>query len=452
MPHDISAETGIICTLIHRPDFILHSEHLKPAYFYKRENKTENGAIYWAIQELYNQGVTKIDEFNLTTQINSEKGVRNMVESVGKDFVKEVIDKSDVLARDTLEEYKLLVDIVIETSFRRELYKELKAFENTCLSGKGGLNDLNLRINRAMDKIAIKYIAKDEVPLYDEKLDEIWQNIIDKRNADGTYGLLSKFPILKKYFTYQDGELVLFAARRKKGKSVIAMNELVHKLKQGVPCVYLDTEMKDELFTVRMVSHLTGFNCDKISSGNYNKEEGKQIEEALEWLKSVPFTHIYDPSWTRDTVYTTLKILKNKIDFKFLIYDYIKITDNNLTSSSEQYNELGNWCNFLKNDIAGEFDIPVLSMVQVNRSGNIADSDKIERYASTGVSWEEKSFTEISDDGKDCGNYKMKILFNRLGIDMDEEDYLDFVFDKESLSINECKRQHEKESPFADAD
>ena len=52
--------------------------------------------------------------------------------------------------------------------------------------------------------------------------------------------------------------------------------------------------------------------------------------------------------WTMEKVYTTAKILKNKINYDFLIYDYIKVTDNKTVSASEQYNELGNWCKFPK--------------------------------------------------------------------------------------------------------
>ena len=42
-----------------------------------------------------------------------------------------------------------------------------------------------------------------------------------------------KHKILELYFTYQGGELVLVAARRKHGKSIFGMNELVHMLKNG---------------------------------------------------------------------------------------------------------------------------------------------------------------------------------------------------------------------------
>ena len=257
--------------------------------------------------------------------------------------------------------------------------------------------------------------------------------------------ILSKFKILEPYFI--STRQVILVAGHKHGKSIFSMNELVHMLKQGVSCVYFDTEMNDELFTTRLLSHLTGIKEYKIKSGNYTPSEEIMIKEALDWIHNQNFTHIYDPQWTMETLYIKAKILKNQMNYDFLIYDYIKITDNKTVSSSEQYNALGNWCNFLKNNIAGGLDVPVLTFAQLNRKGEIADSDKIERYASAGLKWEKKTPEEIAKDGVECGNYKLSFMFNRIGEEMDEDDYIDFYFDRKSLSIDVCKQQHEKDIP-----
>ncbi len=444
LPYDITAETGVLCTLIQNPEFILHSESLSPSYFYKKEN----GSIYWAIQELYKKNITQIDEFNITTQINSNKGVKNIVESYSEDFIKELIENSKFIARVTKKEYLEVANRVITLSFKRDTYNKLSYFQSLCLNKDIDLNQLNLTIMNDIDELATQYITQDKIPMYNKDIYNIWENIISKRNKDGTYGILSKHKILEKYFTYQQGELTLLAARRKHLKSMFGMNEAVHMLKQGVSCVYIDTEMNDEIFTTRLLSHLSGIEEYRIKSGNYSSSEEMLINDSLEWINKQNFTHIYDPQWTRDKLYTTAKILKNKINYELLIYDYIKLTDDKIISTSEQYNELGNWCNFLKNNIAGGLKIPVLAFAQLNRNYDIADSDKIERYASTGIKWMKKTQEEIDKDGIECGNYKLNILFNRLGEDMDTDEYIDFVFKGKDLSINVAKKQHEGDPDF----
>jgi len=441
--YDISAEAGVIATIIQNPEMVLHSETLLPSYFYKKEN----GAIYWAIQQLYQKGIDKIDEFNITTQINSNKGVKNTIESYKKDFIKELFENSQYIARNTKEEYQEIVNKVVTLSFKRDVYRKLKYFQSQCLDDNIDLNQLNLTIMNDIDDLAAQYVTQNEIPMYNKEIYNIWENIISKRNEDGTYGLLSKHKVLEEYFTYQAGEIVVVAARRKHGKSIYGMNELVHMLKNGISCVFLDTEMNDEIFTTRLLSHLTGIEEYRIKSGNYLPSEEEAIQSSLKWISEQKFTHIYDPQWTRDKIYTTAKILKNKIDFDFLIYDYIKMIDTNIVSSSEQYNELGNWVNFLKNSIAGGLNVPVLSFVQLNRENDIADSDKIERYASTGIKWIKKTPEEIARDGIECGNYKLNILFNRLGGDMDEDEYIDFVFNNKNLDISVSKKQHEESVP-----
>jgi len=441
--YDISAEAGTIATIIQKPEMILHSETLSPSYFYKKEN----GAIYWAIQQLYQKGIDKIDEFNITTQINSNKGVKNTIESYRKDFIKELFENSQYIARNTKEEYQEIVNKVVTLSFKRDVYRKLKYFQSQCLDDNVDLNRLNLTIMNDIDNLAAQYVTQNEIPMYNEEIYNIWESIISKRNEDGTYGLLSKHKVLEEYFTYQTGEVVIIAARRKHLKSIFGMNELVHMLKQGISCVYLDTEMPSESFTTRLLSHLTGIEEYRIKSGNYSQSEEEIIEDNLKWISEQNFTHIYDTQWTRDKVYTTTKILKNKIDFDFLIYDYIKMTDTNIISATEQYNELGNWSNFLKNNIAGGLDIPILSFVQLNREYNIADSDKIERYVSTGIKWDKKTPEEIARDGVECGNYKLNILFNRIGKSMDDDEYIDFVFNDKNLDISVAKKQHEERLP-----
>lgn len=42
---DNQAESGVIASIVCHPEFILHSDFLKPGYFFNQDN----GCIYWAI-------------------------------------------------------------------------------------------------------------------------------------------------------------------------------------------------------------------------------------------------------------------------------------------------------------------------------------------------------------------------------------------------------------------
>lgn len=271
------------------------------------------------------------------------------------------------------------------------------------------------------------------------------QEICDRRTDNGLYGIPSKYSILNDYFTYEQGELVLLKARMKQGKSAFFMNEAIHKIKNAVPTLFYDTEMKDRLFFERMLAHLTGIEIRRIKRGDYSYDEGQKLAKAMEWIKAQPFVHIYAPRTSDEEIYATHKILKYKIGLEFSIYDYIK---SNIQSSSENSNVLGQKCDFLKNEIAGSLDIAMLAGAQLNRANDVADSDKIERYVSTTLWWRNKDNETIEKDGFKCGNYALTVDLNRNGAAMDEEEYIDFKFDGSVMRIEEAQQHRVQETPF----
>lgn len=439
---DNQAEAGVIATLVYHPDFILHTDYLKPSYFYN----LENGCIYWAIQELYKNGVETVDAVNITNMLNSNRAVKRKIERYNLTDMQEFINMSQYACRHTLEEYKLLVNNVVTMSFKRDLNKVVLEIQSACFNSDADLNKINSLVNTRINKLTEQYITSNEIELFGSRIDDLWKEICSRRTEDGVYGIPSKFPSINEYFTYEPGELVLLKARMKRGKSAFFLNEAVHKIQNGVPTLYLDTEMQDRLFAERLLANLTGIEVKRIKTGRYSYEEGKELEKTNDWIKKQPFVHIYIPQTTEEEIYATHKVLKYKMGLEFGIYDYIK---SNVTSSSENYNVLGQRCDFLKNNIAGELDIAMLAGAQLNRNNQVADSDKLERYVSSSILWRDKTSEELAKDGLDCGNFAATIDLNRNGEMMDEDDYIDFKFDGNRMRINQSEKQHNRsQNPF----
>lgn len=439
---DNNAESGVIATLVHHPEYIMQSEHLKPSHFYNKEN----GCVYWAIQELYKKGIDNIDTFNIENMINSNPAVKRMTDKFNVRSMQEFIDLSSTIARNSIEEYNLLVNRVIEFAFKRKLNNLLSELSNDCYKTDIGLEELSNRVYKSLSDTTEKFMTTNTVEMFGDKVDDLWNEVETRRTDNGLFGIPSKFPSINKYFTYENTELVLLKARMKMGKSAFMMNEAIHKVKMGVPTVYFDTEMSDRLFFERMLANLSGVEIKQIKSGFYDKAQAAKIKEAKEWIKQQPFVHIYNPQFSNEEIYALCNILKYKMGLKFVIFDYIK---GNTLDSSSLYNELGGRCDFLKNDVAGNLDLAVLAACQLNRQNQVADSDKLERYASVSMSWRCKSSDEIVMDGVQCGNYRLNISLNRLGEQMSDNEYIDFVFDGGKMVINETEVQHEAgQEPF----
>lgn len=440
---DIQSESGVIGTLIYHPEFILHTDYLKPGYFYG----VENGCVYWAIQDLYKEGITNIDAYNISNKLQSHRGVRKTIEKYNLPAVQEFMELYKETARHTIEEYQMLAQNIVTLAFKRDLVKSLNKLSAECFKTDYSLDKLNNIVYDELDDLTQKYITITEVHTLGDEIDNIWDEIVSRRTENGMYGIPSKYSTFGDYFTYENGELVVIQAKYKQGKSVLLMNEVVHKLKNGVPTLVVDSEMPTRLYTERLLSHLTGIDLKRIKNGKYSEEEAETIKEWIKWLKQQPFVHMYNPQMSNEKLYSLCKMLKHKIGLTFVVYDYLK---SNETSTGDNYNVLGAKCDFLKNNIAGELDLAVLAACQLNRNGEVADSIKINRYLSVGIKWEYKTQEMIAKDGLKCGNAYAKIYVNRLGRQMqedDEEEYIDFIFDGDKMTIVEAE-QHEKNSEF----
>lgn len=251
---DNQAEAGVIATLVYHPEFILHTDYLKPSYFYR----VENGCIYWAINELYKSGVETIDALNITNMLNSDQAVKRKMSECNLTDMHEFIEMSRYACRHSLEEYKLLVGNVVTMAFKRDLLKVSTEIQDSCFNSNADLARLNTLVNDKYTRLTEQYLVSSEIETFGAKVDSLWQEICDRRTDNGLYGIPSKYSILNDYFTYEPGELVLLKARMKQGKSAFFMNEAIHKIKNGVPTLFYDTEMKDRLFFERMLAHLTG--------------------------------------------------------------------------------------------------------------------------------------------------------------------------------------------------
>ena len=441
---DIQSESGIIGTLIYHPDYIALSDYLKPGHFYG----VENGCIYWAISELFKNGIDVIDAYNISNMLASNNAVTKTIRKYNLPSVQEFIELYKETARHSTEEYKLLTENVVSFAFKRELVKALNRLTSSCYHKEYDLEKLNGLVYTEIDKLTENFITTEEIHTLGDSIDSIWDDIVSRRNRNGTYGIPSKYPLLNEYFTYEQGELVVVQAKYKRGKSIFLMNEVVHKLRNGVPTLVVDTEMSTRLYTQRLISHITGIDAKRVKSGDYSPEEAKKIDDCIAWLKSQPFVHINDAEMTDERMFALCKMLKHKIGLTFVVYDYMK---SNEVSTGDNYNILGAKADFLKNRIAGELDMAVLSACQLNRMGEVADSDKINRHLSVGIKWGFKTQEAIAKDGIECGNAYAKIYVNRNGEQMpddDEDEYIDFIFDGAKMTIVEAQQHQKQEKHF----
>jgi hypothetical protein len=376
--------------------------------------------------------------------LNLKRGTEYSKQILTVDSINAAIETAKNIARKSKEDYRVCVDKVLDAAFRRNTYKKLCDCERLCFSGSG--ENIEQQIYQTLDSVMAEFSTSRDVPEYKDVVDQYWEEIQARQSPEQCGAIPFKFKTLNSYVMIERGELVIFGAEQKMGKSMLLLNCAVDLLKRGNKVLYLDSELNSRLFTCRMISHLTGIPFQKIRGGGYTPEDKKRIEEAVAWLKTKSFTHLYMPVFDAKTIYTTVKRVFHQQGIDVLIIDYFKGGDE--PDAFAQYQSLGGLVDMIKNQVCGEMNIAGIGAAQATSTGKLADSAKIARNASTIIMIMNKEQKEIEEDGEECGNKKLFVRFNRNGPQMVDGEYIDMVFDGNRISYEEAKKQHIVHTPF----
>lgn len=436
---NVRNEAIVVASVLLHPDYIFFSEYLRPSHF----TNDENAYMYHAVRQLAKSGIEQVDVLNIKHALTVNKSVRENADKVlPNDAIQDMIDHAHLIARDSVDGYLEYAKNVFEDAKRRNIYHKLTECQRICMDS--GTENVDQKIYSVIDDVMLEFTRTSEIPQYKDVVDDYWEEI-KMRQGDGYAGFPFKLPSLNEYATIERGELFIFGAEQKQGKSMMLLNCAVDLLKQGRAVLYLDSELNSRLFTARVLSHLSGVPYKRLRDGRYLEDEEKRILDAKEWMKTRKFTHIYIPSFDPQSIYATVKKVKHTQGLDVLIVDYFKSSSD--VDAFDTYQGLGKFVDMVKNQIAGDMNIAALGAAQATSTGKLADSAKIARNASTIAMITEKTPEEIERDGKECGNKKLRVIYNRNGEQMAQDEYIDLTFNGNLVSYEEAK-QHVVEAPY----
>lgn len=445
--YDPKSESGVIATLIHHPEYCFHSEELQPQHFYE----TDNGYLYYAIRELARRDVKTIDAYGITNILTvasdgdgEDSGwLSSWSKKLSTANINEAIDFSSAIARHNVTEYKMLVKTVLDKSFRRQAISKLQECENLCRADSDA-DDLKTRIYKEVEELVTQYQPNSDVVPISEVIDKLWEDIMRGQKSDSFIDF--KFPSLNKYVKISRTDAIVIAAREKRGKSLFLLNCAVDLLRRGKKVLVIDTELDTKLYLMRLVSHLSGVEFAKIRDGNVSEEEDTLMAGARAWLKEQPLTHVYRPAIDDDQLISMVKQHKYKCGVDAVILDYLKGNTAYFLDAYQNSAILGKMTDTLKNYIAGELGLYVLTAVQASKTGAIADSQKIIRNCSALLYLERKTPEQIvADGGPEFGNMTLNVRANRNGEIMAEDDYISLTLDGNRCMFTESKQPERKE-------
>jgi replicative DNA helicase len=258
--------------------------------------------------------------------------------------------------------------------------------------------------------------------------------------------------------------LKVVASPPKTGKSAHALNVGINvAVGQGIPVLYIDTEMPTEEQIDRMTSIIATDSGTVVPerlviSGMYSRNP--RMKEAVDdyakpLIQGAPFYHVYMPDFSPEKIHNLARkfqrqhgVTWNGFENQFvLIFDYIKMDESSFKGNQQEYIILGQITNMLKNKIAGAMGIPVLAYAQINprtgygaedlNSSHISGSNRIVMFVNELSILRRKTDNELAEHGRENGNRTWKLGETRNGGSY--EGWIDYTVEKGVAKMKELR-------------
>jgi len=231
-------------------------------------------------------------------------------------------------------------------------------------------------------------------------------------------------------------------ARPKQGKSFFCINVARNMAANGIPVLYLDTELTGDAQLHRLASAVTGIELNRVENGTFasNPKEAEALWSCEEKISEMPIDHFSVAGLAPQAILSIARRwLSKTVGFTdsgaakpcLIIYDYLKLMDDDgFKRNLQEYQLLGFLVTALHN-FAVKFKLPVLATVQLNRDGVekegaevVSGSDRIVWLCSNFSILKSKTQTELNEDPPSNGTKKLIVTDTRYGPGMESGEYI----------------------------
>jgi replicative DNA helicase len=246
-------------------------------------------------------------------------------------------------------------------------------------------------------------------------------------------------------------------ARQKAGKSFFCINVARNMAENGIPVLYLDTELTSDTQLHRLSSLVSGVDLHHVETGQFkhNEHESEAIWGCQKHIESLSIDHFSVAGLAPHSIMSIARRwLSKTVGFTnsgaakpcLIIYDYLKLMDaSGFKNNLQEYQLLGFLITALHN-FATKFKLPVLATVQLNRDGVakegaevVSGSDRIGWLCSNFTILKKKSQTELNEDPPSNGTKKLVVTDTRFGAGMESGEYINIIDKLEIGKLSEGK-------------
>lgn len=360
-PHNIEMERSLLASLMSINDSFANIEHLISAEdFYGERHKR----IFEAISHL-----ARVNEPYDSIMVHDYLSrVRQLTAAGGEEYL-------IAINQSTANFFNLInyAEKVREMSVYRQLISSANHMLNLAYHPKKqSVTEILDTIESDIFRIGESF-ARGTSKTGPQRIDDVLANVVTQLDEirlrpEGLVGLDTGFIGLNnKTLGFQNGNLIILAARPAMGKTALALNFAQSALMSNKSVVIFSMEMSAESIAMRMLAAWGSIDMRRIMSADMNEDEWGRFMNGVTLLQD---KHLYiddrsdlSPSEVRATC---RRIAKNHPDgLGFVLIDYMQLM--RVPGMGEnKVNEMGEISRSLK-ALARELNCPVVALSQLNR-------------------------------------------------------------------------------------
>lgn len=357
-PQDIEVEMAVLGALMLERDAI-NKIDLSPEIFYKEDHRI----IYKTIQDLNNNG-KNIDLLTITVDLKNN----NLLAEVGGPvYITQLTQRVSSAAH--IEQY---ARVLIENYIRRELITLSTSMMNMSYDTTNEIDDIFNTYESTVSRVDKILIGKNTGRFLSDVLKDLI-NEVDRRSKlssiGGLTGINTGFGVLNKYTSgWQNGWVVVFAARPAQGKTAIAVNKFAKAAAMSGKYVNIfSLEMDDLSLAERLVIGASGINSYDFKSGRLSDSDWMKFNKALGELESLPIYIDDSPYVKLSHIRNVARSNKRKGKCDLIIIDYLQLADAGTDKNRNREQEVSEMSRRLKS-LAKEINVPIIVLSQLSRA------------------------------------------------------------------------------------
>lgn len=398
LPVDHEAERRILGILIQHPETIVACiDRLREHHFHDGSNKT----VFWVIRRLYDERgrISYTQVYNILNREKLLPDPKSVLLSLTEAFI-------------TRNELQPSVDSVIDTYARRQIIEAARKVEELVLA----YTNAPTPAVRAAAQELIFAATKGEEGLDDIKplgdvLLRVHKKLEERKEGKAdSFGLPVMYPRLDSITSgFKRKDLIILAGRPSMGKTSLALNMALNVAKRNKTVLMFSLEMDDEQIGDRLVLgecfRLRKPNGEyEITSQDYavprnlSADKLDKLSEVFNDLYSLPIFLVDKRGLSVSDIRAKARLKASELasngqKLSLIVIDYLQLIQ---PPVSDEYK---NWALVVGEivrsirDLAGELDVPVILLSQLNRSveqrggdrkpqlSDLRDSGNIEEFA-----------------------------------------------------------------------